>query len=164
MSSVKRVKYLIKKHPSKATTPNRIIITQNPIQHRHVRNSTSNCLQNWNAVKKNRAILNSVSLGIYSKIIWSRIVTFHLCDWLNSPAPFSFKQSPACLRFSRAWPAKPFHEYTSRSSWFIWISTSILKHCLRHCVTSPSRACVWFPALGQPHQLYVYIASYDWFI
>ena len=108
MSSVKRVKYLIKKHPSKATTPNRIIITQNPIQHRHVRNSTSNCLQNWNAVKKkNRAVLNSVSLGIYSKLDWSRIVTFHLCDWLNSPAPFSFKQSPACLRFSRAWPAKP---------------------------------------------------------
>lgn len=57
--------------------------------------------------KKNRAVLNSVSLGIYSKIVWSRIVTFHLCDWLNSPAPFSFKQSPACLRFSRAWPAKP---------------------------------------------------------
>ena len=107
MSSVKRVKYLIKKHPSKATTPNRIIITQNPIQHRQVRNSTSNCLQNWNAVKKNRAVLNSASLGIYSKIVWSRIVTFHLCDWLNSPAPFSFKQSPACLRFSRAWPAKP---------------------------------------------------------
>ena len=57
--------------------------------------------------KKNRAVLNSVSLGIYSKIVWSRIVTFHLCDWLNSPAPFSFKQAPACLRFSRAWPAKP---------------------------------------------------------
>lgn len=164
MSSVKRVKYLIKKHPSKATTPNRIIITQNPIQHRHVRNSTSNCLQNWNAVKKNRAVLNSVSLGIYSKIVWFRIVTFHLCHWLNNPAPFSFKQSPACLRFSRAWPDKPgswihfeicliyldFYEY------FKTLFASL-------CDVTVTRLRV-IPALGQPHQLYVYIASYDWFI